>query len=328
VTPVLEEFTVTFIHSRPRFQRPNARFIPVLMLAVAAGCGGDAGNDGEATQGAEIGPTNAIVTVAGVGFATPESVLHDPESDVYLVSNINGAPVDKDDNGFISRLSPDGMVLELRWIDGAADGVTLNAPKGMALQGSTLYVADIDCIRMFDRTSGSPMGEACPSGATFLNDVAPAPDGVSLFFTDSGLDASFGPTGTDAVYRLSEGSRITVISRSPSLGAPNGVSVGTRGILVAAFGSGEVYALDADGNRTDIMPASQRQFDGIEAMEDGGFIVSSWGDQAVLRVAGDGTVSRVVEGVDAPADIGLDRTRNRLLIPLFNANEVRIVPLG
>jgi hypothetical protein len=97
---------------------------------------------------------------------------------------------------------------------------------------------------------------------------------------------------------------------------------------VAAFGSGEVYALDADGNRTDIMPASQRQFDGIEAMEDGGFIVSSWGDQAVLRVAGDGTVSRVVEGVDAPADIGLDRTRNRLLIPLFNANEVRIVPLG
>jgi hypothetical protein len=196
------------------------------------------------------------------------------------------------------------------------------------LQGSTLYVADIDCIRMFDRTSGSPMGEACPSGATFLNDVAPAPDGVSLFFTDSGLDASFGPTGTDAVYRLSEGSRITVISRSPSLGAPNGVSVGTRGILVAAFGSGEVYALDADGNRTDIMPASQRQFDGIEAMEDGGFIVSSWGDQAVLRVAGDGTVSRVVEGVDAPADIGLDRTRNRLLIPLFNANEVRIVPLG
>jgi sugar lactone lactonase YvrE len=297
------------------------------LALVASACGGS-GDASQDAGDASAGTAASDFTVAGVGFATPESVLHDAQADVYLVSNINGAPVEKDDNGFVSRLSPDGTVLELKWIDGTAQGVTLHAPKGMALQGSTLYVADIDCIRMFDRTSGMPTGEVCPTGATFLNDVAPAPDGVSVFFTDSGLDATFAPSGTDAVYRLSDGSRITVISRSPTLGAPNGVSVGTRGILVATFGSGEVYALDAEGMRTDVMPASQRQYDGIEAMPDGGFLVSSWGEQAVLRVAGDGTVSRIVEGVEAPADIGLDRTRNRVLVPLFNANEVRIVPLG
>jgi hypothetical protein len=298
----------------------------MLALLALAACGGGEEQQEEGMDAGMAMPE--AINVTGVGLATPESVLHDPEADVYLVSNINGTPVDKDDNGFISRLSPDGTVLELRWIDGAADGVTLNGPKGMAVQGSTLYVADIDCIRMFDRTSGAPMGEACPTGATFLNDVASAPDGVSVFFTDSGLDASFGPSGTDAVYRLSEGSRITVISRSPTLGAPNGISVGTRGILVAAFGSGEVYALDAEGSRTNVMPASTGQYDGIVAMDDGGFLVSSWGEQAVIHVSGAGAVSHVVRGVEAPADIGLDRARNRVLVPLFNANEVRIVPLG
>jgi sugar lactone lactonase YvrE len=299
--------------------------LPALALLALAACGSEERGQ-EMSQSVMTAPPT--ITVAGVGFATPESVLHDPESDVYLVSNINGTPVAKDGNGFISRLSPDGTIVALRWIDGAAPGVTLHAPKGMALQGSTLYVADIDCVRMFDRTTGAPLGEACPNGATFLNDVGPAPDGVSVFFTDSGLDASFAPSGTDAVYRLSEGGRITVIARSPSLGAPNGVSVGTRGILVASFGSGEVYALDAEGRRTNVMPPSQGQYDGIVAMDDGGFLVSSWGEQAVIRVNGAGAVSHVVHGVEAPADIGFDRTRSRVLVPLFNANEVRIVPLG
>ncbi|HSN57605.1 MAG TPA: hypothetical protein VLT32_23245, partial [Candidatus Sulfomarinibacteraceae bacterium] len=67
----------------------------------------------------------AEIRTDGVGFATPESVLHEPVSDVYLVSNINGSPTGVDGNGFISRLAPDGAVLELKWIDGEAEGVTL-----------------------------------------------------------------------------------------------------------------------------------------------------------------------------------------------------------
>lgn len=302
--------------------RGTARLCMSCLLTVSlAGCAGQVQDDAPE-------PVDVPITVTGVGFATPESVLHDPQADVYLVSNINGTPVDKDDNGFISRVSPDGTVIDLRWIDGASDAVTLNAPKGMALVGSVLYVADIDCVRAFDRVSGAPLIEVCPPGAAFLNDMAPAPDGASVYFTDSGLDASFAPTGADALYRLSGDGQVTAVARDASLGAPNGVAVGARGILVATFGSGEVYALDASGNRTVILPASQRQFDGIEALADGGFLVSSWGDQAVSRVAADGTEARVVEGIEAPADIGVDRTRNRVLIPLFNANEVRIVPLG
>ncbi len=291
-----------------------------LVVVSLAACGGA----DEAEPEDVASPT---ITVTGVGFATPESVLHDPEADVYLVSNINGAPLEKDDNGFISRVSPEGELLELKWIDGAADGTTLHAPKGMAVQGTTLYVTDIDCVRMFDRTSGAATGEVCPQNVSFLNDIAPAPDGESLFFTDTGLDASFSPTGSDAVYRLSGDDRVTVMLRDPALGGPNGVAVGSRGIFVVTFLSGEVFRLDAEGNRTDVMPGSEGQYDGIEMMDDGGFLLSSWGDQAVYRIAGDGTRTRVLSGVEAPADIGVDRVRNRVLVPLFNGDEVRIVPL-
>src|SRR5688500_17235795 len=41
------------------------------------------------------------------GFQTPESVYYWADQDVYLVSNIHGTPVDADDNGFISKVSPE-----------------------------------------------------------------------------------------------------------------------------------------------------------------------------------------------------------------------------
>ena len=90
--------------------------------------------------------TSQGFVLSGVGFSTPESVLYDPEADVYLVANIHGGPSARDGNGFISRLSPEGEVIALKWIDSAAEGVTLDAPKGMALVGERLFVADIDVV--------------------------------------------------------------------------------------------------------------------------------------------------------------------------------------
>src|SRR2546428_1024569 len=77
------------------------------------------------------------------GFLTPESVLHDPVQDIYFVSNINGGPTTKDNNGFISRGRPDGAVQNLKFIEGGHGGGTLNAPKGLALRGGTPRGADI-----------------------------------------------------------------------------------------------------------------------------------------------------------------------------------------
>lgn len=141
----------------------------------------------------------AGINIEKVGFKTPESVMYDANADVYLVSNINvdDIPTKKDNNGFISRLNPDGTVQNLKWIAGGANGVTLHAPKGMAIVDGTLYVTDLDTVRKFDLTSGAALGEIPIEGTTFLNDLAADADGA-VYVSDTGLtadDKGIGPNG-------------------------------------------------------------------------------------------------------------------------------------
>ena len=300
-----------------------------LALAACAGEGGEAGSTGEKPggPGGEGLPPGAMI-VDGI-FSTPESVLHDGAADTYLVSNVDGAPLEADGSGFISRVSPEGEVTEARWIDGQAEGVELNAPKGMAILGDTLYVADIDCVRRFVRTSGAPAGSICFPGATFVNDVAVDDNGV-LYATDTGMQAGAGgleASGSDAVWRFRPDGRQAKLLEGESLGRPNGIAFGPRGGFVVTFGSGEIYQIGPDGSRTPILPASDRQLDGIAFTSDGGFLFSSWGNSAVYRVTTDGQVEPVLENVDAPADIGYDADRNRVLVPLFNDDQVVILGL-
>jgi sugar lactone lactonase YvrE len=133
------------------------------------------------------------------GFQTPESVKWDSAHDVYLVSNINGAPNAKDGNGYISRVSPAGSISDSAFIKG------LNAPKGMALVRDTLWVADIDEVRAFNVTTGAPVADVKVPGALFLNDIAAAPDG-SLYITDTairfGANGQIAHPGTDQIFRI------------------------------------------------------------------------------------------------------------------------------
>lgn len=271
-----------------------------------------------------VGHTQERISVADVGFATPESVLHDGQGDVYLVSNINGEPLAEDGNGFISRLSPEGEVMELRWIDGETEGVELHAPKGMAIAGDTLYVADITVVRMFNRETGEATGFIEIQDSSFLNDVAAGPDGM-IYVTDTGVDANFEPTGTDAIYRITPGGEVETVLASTELGNPNGLTVMDSGkVLAVTFGDpGQMYVV-REGQQEDVQELSVAQLDGVEVLPDGDRLISSWGASAVVRVSPDGEVTPVVEDVNAPADIGYDAERNRLLIPLFMDNQVII----
>src|ERR1041385_3816858 len=94
------------------------------------------------------------ITVSG--FVSPETVIHDPVTDLYLVSNVGGPPVIVN-HGFISRVSPDGTVRDLRWIQDGVNGATLRGPKGLWLHRNELYVADVDTLRIFNRFTGAPI---------------------------------------------------------------------------------------------------------------------------------------------------------------------------
>ena len=267
------------------------------------------------------------LNVRGVGLQTPESVLYDAAADVYLVANINGNPTATDDNGFISRIAPSGRVLSLRWIDGRRGNVTLNAPKGMAIVGNTLYVADITAVRMFDRRTGRQRRSIAIAGSTFLNDMAAGRDG-SVYVTDSGLNPDFSPNGTDAVYKIARNGNVTAVARGASLKGPNGVTVLRDGrVFVVTFSqTGETYSLGMGGQPENVKTMPKGQLDGVIQTRSGALLISSWAASTVYRVDRQGNVTVAVANVPSPADIGYDSRRQRVLIPIFMENRLVIVP--
>jgi sugar lactone lactonase YvrE len=318
------------------------RAIPILaVFLLLAGCAGDAEPEpdtqpetprAQATDSAaDSSPADTgALSVADVGLRTPESILHDPTADVYLVSNIDGEPAGKDDNGFIARIRPDGTVEELRWVDGAALEVSLHAPKGMAIHGDTLFVTDIDSVRAFHRTTGEALGARGVPDASFLNDLAVAPDGT-LYVTDSGVNADFSSAGTDAVYRF-DGDRAVAVAEGAELANPNGIAVADGALILVSMGAPTVRRIplaardSAAGEMLAELPGVQ--LDGVVVLEDGGLLVSSWETRSVYRIpAGGGTPAVVAEGVPSPADIGWDGRRGRLLIPVFTEDRLEIRPL-
>jgi hypothetical protein len=191
----------------------------------------------------------------GVGFRTPESVLYDPKADLSLVADIHGDPSARDGNGFISRISPQGEVIALKWIDGQAEGVTLNAPKGMALTGERLFLADIDVVRVFDRENGALLDEIPVQGARFLNGIA-ADEGGTVYVTDS---------TTGVLHRIRPDGSLEQAGRVEN---PNGIQVHSGTILVTS-GSDQIFRLDADGALTPEYEAPAGGLDGLVWLDDG-----------------------------------------------------------
>ena len=269
-------------------------------------------------------PAGGMFEVKDVGFATPESVLYLPDQDLFLVSNINGAPTATDDNGFISKLGPDGKVVELKWIDGGKPEVTLDAPKGMAVRAGNLYVADITRVRIYDLATGASKGSIEIAGATFLNDVAAGTDKV--YVTDSGLTGELKPSGTDAVHAIDAAGVATKLASGAELKSPNGVTVVGGDVWVVTFGGNELYRV-ASGTKTDVTELPAGGLDGLEALADGRLLVSSWETRTVYIGKPGAGFTVLASDLESPADLGVDRKRNRVAVPLFMGNAVRFYPL-
>jgi hypothetical protein len=274
-------------------------------------------------------PAPGPVVIKDVGFQVPESVQHDLTSDTYLVSNINGSPLDKDDNGFISKLSPEGQVITLKWIDGGASDVELNAPKGIGIANGKLYVSDIDVIRTFDAATGKPGAQIKVAGAAFLNDVAVAPDGT-VYVSDTGLkagkDGALEPNKKDAIYKISPEGKLSTLVKGEKLGLPNGLFADATGLWVATW-QGALYHVSPDGKLEAPLKAPGAQLDGLIQTADGQVLFSSWETSTVYVGSTDGQFSPLLSDVKAPADIGYDSKRSQVLVPLFTENAIQIVKL-
>ncbi|HEX6670288.1 MAG TPA: hypothetical protein VF061_12045, partial [Gemmatimonadales bacterium] len=101
-----------------------------LAVATLAACGGgrDAGDTGAATDTAAVAADSAPAAAIALtvdSLEAPEAARFDPALGVYFLANINGSPLGKDGNGYISRLTRDGKVDSLKVIAGGRGGVTL-----------------------------------------------------------------------------------------------------------------------------------------------------------------------------------------------------------
>ena len=270
------------------------------------------------------GPTLTPVWDLKGDFAAPESAYYDAASNAVFVSSINGQILDKDGNGYISRLSADGKVVNAKWVTG------LNGPKGLRSVGGTLWVADIDEVVGIEIASGKITSRVKVEGAQFLNDLATAPDGTIYTSDSSGLriyavkdgKSSVFVEGADVVEQpnglLVDGSRLVLGSIGP---APQPGAAPGRGRGPAA--GGHLFAFDLKTKqRTLLTNEPVGGIDGIEPDGSGGVLVTDVIGQRLLQVAKSGQVRVLAKFSAGGADFGYIGAKRIAIVPFLFNNSV------
>ncbi|MEO6446125.1 MAG: SMP-30/gluconolactonase/LRE family protein [Gemmatimonadaceae bacterium] len=321
------------MHASPsRLLRLRTALASASLGVALVGC--DGGRTPPADSSAATPDVAAAPLPAPIeGLKVPESVRYDPALDAYFISNIDGVPSKKDNNGYIVRVDAANPAVQIVLVRGGERGTTLHAPKGMVIIGDTIWVADIDAVRAFDKNTGTLVSvvEMSGMGATFLNDVAVGGDGA-IYITDTGVRFSdtgeMSHPGKDRIFVIRGRSASVAFASDSLLTNPNGIAwdAANDRFLLAPFGSPNLSAWKPGDKSVTTIATGPGGFDGLEVLADGRALVTSWADSSINILDGDKLV-RLAGGLEAPADIGVDTKRSLVAVPLFNQGKVQYLAI-
>ncbi len=265
-----------------------------------------------------------------LGLQAPESFVVDPAGDGYFISSANGDPDVKDNNGFITKLDKEGAVIKLQFIRGGEGDVTLHAPKGMAIVGSILYVADLDVLRAFDKATGKPIRTvafppASPATTTPKSLADVVHDGAALLYVSD--------TESQTVYRVDLGQdhRVSVLVRDPTLAGPRGLAVHpkTGHLIVTSWDKGKILDVSPAGAVTELVSngffsARFHNLDGVDFDLWGNMYVADFSAGKIWRMRADKHFDVIAEYLPSPAGISIDRANHLILVPYHYGNAAEI----
>jgi sugar lactone lactonase YvrE len=260
----------------------------------------------------------------------PESVAYAPKQNVLFISNVNGKPDQKDQNGFISKVSPsNGSIIDLNWVTG------LDAPKGIAISndGSKLYVSDITNLVEIDIASGKIIKRFNAPGSTFLNDVVSDNQG-NIYVSD---------TGTNIIYKLdaalgnSTSSSLQVWLHSPQLNGPNGLHIDNNEnkLVVVSLGTltkigGGIEVIDIKNKTISSLgkEGTTSPFGGLDGVESDASNTHYYvtdnpaGKVYDVNAGGTGYLTLIDLHTHGAADLGSIPGQSTIIIPLMQDNKL------
>ncbi len=264
----------------------------------------------------------ALSTQKISGLKMPESVVQATDGRVF-VSEINGFGVDGD--GQIS-------VIEAGQVKLFAKG--LDDPKGLAIIGQSLYVADNKRILKL-ALSGPKQGQAevfaaataFPVTPLFLNDLEADLAG-NLYVSDSGdLKGKGG-----AVYQINAQGQVRLLingQQDNRILAPNGLLMDDTGdvLMVVDFASGILYSYNLATKQLLDIADGFGGGDGVVHHANGSMFVSDWKNGKVFRLDMNGEVTPLAASYQSAADIALTKDEKVLMVPDMKAGELDFIVL-
>ena len=256
------------------------------------------------------------------GLKMPESVVQATDGRVF-VSEINGFGVDGD--GQISVIEAGQVTLFAKGLDD---------PKGLAIIGQSLYVADNKRILKL-ALSGPKQGQAevfaaasaFPVTPLFLNDLEADLAG-NLYVSDSGdLKGKGG-----AVYQINAQGQVRLLingQQDNRILAPNGLLMDDTGdvLMVVDFASGILYSYNLATKQLLDIADGFGGGDGVVHHANGSMFVSDWKNGKVFRLDMNGEVTPLAATYQSAADIALTKDEKVLMVPDMKAGELDFIVL-